>query len=246
MDRAAKMLIVDDNHDLGRNLADIFEDKGFCVRIEHDGSAAVRAAEEEQFDVVLMDIKMPVMNGVDAYRCIKKNNPSATVVMMTAFTTDELVKDALREGAFAVLYKPLDMEVLLSTIETSKQGGRLILVVDDDADLCCNLEDIFRSCGYRVMCARTSEDALKAAQMNNVDIYLIDLKLPTMNGLETYIALKDLRPEAVAVIITAYADELPHLVEGAMQNGAYTCLRKPLDISLLSNILEQALACKQG
>jgi two-component system response regulator HydG len=244
MDKSARMLIVDDNHDLSRNLADIFEDQGFSVRVEHDGSQAVNACREERFDVVLMDIKMPVMNGVDAYRRIKDTNPSTAVIMMTAFTTDELVKDALREGAYAVLHKPLDMEVLLSTIDSSKHGGRLILVIDDDTDLCCNLEDILRSCGHRVICARTSEEALQAAQMNNADVYLIDLKLPTMNGLETYLALKDIRPDAVAIIITAYADELPHLVDGALKQGAYACLRKPVDIALLSHILEQATECQ--
>jgi DNA-binding NtrC family response regulator len=63
-----------------------------------------------------------------------------------------------------------------------------------------------------------------------------------MNGLETYLALKDIRPNAVAIIVTAYADELPHLVDGAMQCGAYTCIRKPLSIPILTQIVEQALS----
>lgn len=235
------MLIVDDNCDLCRNLADILEDRGIVVRMEHDGEKAVAAVAMEDFDLVLMDIRMPTMDGVEAYRKIKEAKPSTPVIMMTAFTTDDLVRDALREGVHAVLYKPLDVEVLLTTVESSRDVGRMILVVDDDTDMCHNLQDILRAQGYRVSCAHTAEEAILAAQANNADIYLIDLKLPTRNGLETYLAVKDIRPNAVALIITAYADELPHLVDSALQYGAYACLRKPVDIAILTDVVDQAL-----
>lgn len=235
------MLIVDDNYDLCKNLADILEDRGIVVRMEHDGDKAVAAVELEDFDLVLMDIRMPLMNGVDAYRKIKEAKPSTPVIMMTAFTTDELVRDALREGAHAVLYKPLDPEVLLATVESSRAAGRMILVVDDDVDICDNLRDVLCSQGYRVSCVHTAEEAILAAQLNNPDIYLTDLKLPTMNGLETYLAVKDIRPNAIAIIITAYADELPDLVDKALQYGAYACLRKPIDMAVLMDVIDKAL-----
>ncbi len=235
------MLIVDDNTDLCKNLADILEDRGMVVRMAHDGCNAIAAIQVEDFDLVLMDIKMPVMNGVEAYRKIRETKPDTPVIMMTAFTTDELVREALREGVHAVLHKPLDLEVLLTTVESSRDAGRMILVVDDDHDLCDNLMDILRGHGYRVSCANTSEEAIQAAQANNADIYLIDLKLPTRNGLETYLAVKDIRPNAIAVIITAYADELPHLVDSALQCGAYAYLRKPVDIEMLTDVVDKAL-----
>lgn len=245
MANTGRILVVDDNIDLCHNLADILEDMNYDVRLEHSGDGAVDAIRKEKFDVVLMDIKMPYVNGVDAYRRMREMDDCPSVVMMTAFTTDELVRDALREGVFAVLYKPLDMDILLNSIEESRESGRLILIVDDNAELCVNLADILQGEGYRAVCVHSAEQALEAARSNNADVFLIDLKLPTSNGLDVYLALKDIRPDATAIMITAYADELPHLVEGSLAHGAYTCLKKPIDCQVLSEILSQVLANKK-
>ena len=64
-----------------------------------------------------MDIKMPMMNGVEAYRRIKKISPDSVVFMMTAHTVKELVREALEEGAYSILYKPLDIEKTIKLVK---------------------------------------------------------------------------------------------------------------------------------
>ncbi len=75
---------------------------------------------ERPFDTVFMDIKMPSMDGVAAYRGIKRIRPGAVVVMMTAYAVDDLVDEALQEGAYGILYKPLDIERVIAVIERAQ------------------------------------------------------------------------------------------------------------------------------
>ncbi|MCK5587590.1 MAG: response regulator, partial [Candidatus Lokiarchaeota archaeon] len=70
---------------------------------------------------IFMDIKMPLMNGVDTYKRIKKIRPDTVVMMMTAYAVEDLVQEALKEGAYGVLYKPLDIENVLTLIK--RVGG---------------------------------------------------------------------------------------------------------------------------
>ncbi len=85
--------------------------------------------------------------------------------------------------------------------------------------------------------------SIKRAEKNNFDIILIDMKLPILNGLETYLAIRNFRPRVVAVVNTGYRQETNELVQRALQENVYTCLEKPIDmdslVSLLTQIKEQ-------
>jgi DNA-binding NtrC family response regulator len=115
-------------------------------------------------------------------------------------------------------------------------------VVDDDPGTCTTLKNILVKKGYNVGIAHNGEDAVAMTQKSTFDIIFIDMKLPTLNGLETYLAIKKISPETVAVLMTAYRREAADLVEEALNNNAYSCLYKPLDMSevlgLTSDILE--------
>jgi len=77
------------------------------------------------FDVILMDIKMPGMNGVETLKEIKMIRPDVTVVMMTAYAVEDLIKEAQREGAYGVLHKPLDVEKMIGLIEGLREGTHI-------------------------------------------------------------------------------------------------------------------------
>ena len=112
-----RVLVVDDDADLARTTALILQGKGFAVNVAADGLAAIRRAERNPFDIALMDIKMPGMDGVETYKRIKTIQPDLAVIMMTGFSFEDRIQDALREGALAVLTKPLDVDRLLELIE---------------------------------------------------------------------------------------------------------------------------------
>ena len=113
MAERAHILVVDDNISLGKSLALVLKRSGYAVTIAIDGLEAIDRVRERQFDVTFMDIKLPIMDGVETYRRIKQIRPEALVIMMTAYSVENLVDEALKEGAYSVLYKPLDMEKVL-------------------------------------------------------------------------------------------------------------------------------------
>lgn len=224
----------------------VLKRKGYEVSIANDGFEAIDTVKEEFFDIIFMDIKMPVLNGVETYKKIKEINEKIIIIMMTAYAVEDLIQDALKEGAYGVIYKPLDFEKILSLIEESKdtkQGG-LILIVDDDPGTCKTIENVLTKKGYDVVISNTGEDAITKAKEKFFDIIFIDMKLPTLNGLETYLELKKINPKLIAIVITAYHQEMDDLVQEAMNNSAYTCLTKPINIEDMLVLINEILTKK--
>jgi len=234
---------VDDNVSLCRSMSLVLERKGYAVTTASDGPDAIAMVEERHFDIIFMDIKMPLMDGVETYKRIKKMRPEAVVMMMTAYAVEELVQEALQEGAYGIIYKPVDIEEVVAIIERARQDceGALILVVDDDPEICTMLNDTLITRGYQVGTAYTGEEAILMAQERAYDIIFIDMKLPTLDGLETYLAIKEVNPEAVAIMMTGYRREMADLVEEALMNNAYTCLYKPIDMEEVVRLVDEIL-----
>jgi two-component system response regulator HydG len=113
------ILVVDDLKSIRLTLGGILGDEGYNVVLAENGYQAIEAAKRTPFDLVFMDIKMPGINGVQTFREIKKINPEAVVVMMTAYSVGDLVKQALVEGAYAVVYKPFDIDDIVSVIDSA-------------------------------------------------------------------------------------------------------------------------------
>ncbi len=237
----ANILIVDDNVSQCKTMSLILRRKGYAVATAHDGPEAIHWVQDRPFDMIFMDIKMPVMNGVETYRRIKEIRPEAVVVMMTAYAVEDLVQQALEEGTHGIVYKPLDIERMLAIVEEAKQvqKGALILVVDDDPGTCITLRNILARKGYEVGIAPNGGEAIAMAQQKTYDIVFIDMKLPVLNGLETYLAIREINPQVVAIMMTAYRQEMAELVEEALRNHAYTCLYKPLEIEDLLGLVER-------
>ena len=104
------ILVVDDSISMCKSMALVLERNSYAVTIAIDGLEAMDRVRERHFDVTFMDIKMPVMDGVETFRKIKQIRPDPVVIMMTAYSVENLIDEALKEGAYSVLYKPLDME----------------------------------------------------------------------------------------------------------------------------------------
>jgi DNA-binding NtrC family response regulator len=111
-----RVLIVDDQPGMVETLADILKDRGCSVTLASDGYQAVKQVGEQSVDLVLMDVVMPGMNGLDTYRAIKYLRPQTPVVMMTGYKVDHLVKQAIHEGTLAVLQKPVDPATIVAIV----------------------------------------------------------------------------------------------------------------------------------
>ena len=108
-----RLLLVDDDPLNTQTLVDIFTHHHYELDTANSGAEALEKAREMRYGLVLSDIKMEGMNGVELLLALKKIQPATPVILMTAYTDDELILQGIREGALIALAKPLDIEGLL-------------------------------------------------------------------------------------------------------------------------------------
>ncbi|MDY6823932.1 MAG: sigma-54 dependent transcriptional regulator [Thermodesulfobacteriota bacterium] len=106
------ILVVDDDPGHRSMLSTLMKGWGYVVSEADDGKSAVAKVREQSFDVVLMDLKMVTMSGVEALEKIKAHNPAVPVIIMTAYSSVDTAVEALKKGAYDYLTKPLDFEKL--------------------------------------------------------------------------------------------------------------------------------------
>ncbi len=122
---ATRVLVVDDEKNIRMTLADILVGEGYEVRTADTGEKAVKLCHKQPFDVVLLDVRMPGMDGFEAFRLIRRERRDTCVIMMSAYSTQEFRQVALDEGAAAFLRKPLDLERVLELIREAQPGSRV-------------------------------------------------------------------------------------------------------------------------
>lgn len=109
-------LIVDDNRALAEDLGEILDGEGFDVRVFFDPLEASKTSEALSFDIALLDVRMPGMDGVELFRVLVQKHPSSSFVLMSAYADDRRLAEALAEGVRQVLTKPLSLPELLELI----------------------------------------------------------------------------------------------------------------------------------
>ena len=226
------ILVVDDEIDTCRNLADILEDLGHQVTIATNGEQALQLVRDNAFDVALLDLKMPGMDGLTLYREIRKLRAGTVAIVVTGYASSETVAEARDAGAWQVLSKPVDFARLLPLVD---EAGRqpLVLVVDDDHVLCQNLWDILRDKGFRVSFAHDHKQAAAQLRHGKHSVVLIDMKLPGGSGREVHEMVRKGSPQAKTVLITGHRSELEQLIEETIREGADAVCYKPFDIPQL-------------
>jgi DNA-binding NtrC family response regulator len=121
-----KILIVDDDADLLEILKDSFEPEGYIVRTAGDGESALKMIEHDPPDVVVLDFRMPGLNGLEVLKRIKRGNPVLPVIMITAYGQELNVSVLTKEGIHTLLTKPLDPNRLRMCVEKALEERNLI------------------------------------------------------------------------------------------------------------------------
>jgi two-component system response regulator HydG len=232
------ILVVDDEVDTCRNLSDILTDLGYRVDVAHDGPSALEKVKRNAYDVALLDLKMPGMDGLELFRRIRELRSGTVGIIVTAYAGTDTTERALAAGAWNVLPKPVDFPRLLALVEEAV-GQPLVLVVDDDPDLCANLRDLLSERGYRVALAHDVGDAAGQLRDTSFRVVLIDMKLPSGDGASVYRLVREANPQARTVVITGYRGELEQRVQEVLKEGADAVCYKPFDVTGLLSTLER-------
>src|SRR5512145_110618 len=119
------VLVVDDEFSMRDSLVHWFEKDGYRTGSAQDAREALRRLEEERWDVILLDIKMPGMDGLELQRRIREVDPDLPVIMITAFASVQSAVQALKEGAFDYVTKPIDPDELSHLVQRAVERRRL-------------------------------------------------------------------------------------------------------------------------
>jgi CheY-like chemotaxis protein/predicted regulator of Ras-like GTPase activity (Roadblock/LC7/MglB family) len=151
---AKRILLVDDESNVVKSCARMLELEGFSVEGVTSGAEAIDLYRGESFDLVLTDLKMPDVDGLDVLTAVRELNPDAAVVIFTAYGTKENVVEALRLGAREFLEKPLDTKTLVATVRT-------ILEQKNGAAVRGNLRTMSLASIFQVNCTERNQARLK-------------------------------------------------------------------------------------
>ena len=115
-----KILVVDDEEPVREMLVTYLETEGYDVSTADSGVSALPAIEDFKPQVVLLDIRMPDMDGLQCLRSIMKRNPDIAVVMMSGFVSEQIARKTLEIGAFDYINKPISFEHLMKVLQLVK------------------------------------------------------------------------------------------------------------------------------
>ena len=117
MDKHARILVVDDDESIRKTMKAILEDEGYLVDLAGTGSEAIQKTEEKAYNVALLDIRLPDMEGVKLLKLMKDTVPRTRKIMVTGYPSMQNAIEALNKNADAFLTKPVNVEELLITVK---------------------------------------------------------------------------------------------------------------------------------
>lgn len=232
-----KILVVDDDQRMVKTICDILKVKGFDTVSAFSGEEAVEKAASETPDCVLMDLKMPGIDGVEALTMIKAASPGLPVVLMSAYASDERTEEARKQGAYGVLAKPVDIQQVLSFLSILRKEES-ILIVDDDPEFCKTLRDILQARGYRVETESDADSVMGLMEKDYKLLVVLDLKLGATDGVEVLRKIRSQYPTKPVVMVTGYKEGMATSIESGLSIGAYACLYKPFAAEELVKVIE--------
>ncbi len=246
-EKAVTLLLVEDDEVTRHELGELMTREGFTVHLAANGLAGWEAFERERPEIVIADLKMPGIDGLELMDRVKAASQPTPVILITAYGDTDTAVEALRTGALDYFKKPIDLDELLDAVGRAKEvalGNRAteqrstILLAEDEPITRRHLAEVLEKEGWHVLRAEDGEVAVALFERNPVDILLLDVKMPKMDGLKALADMRSRRRDFEAIILTGYGDE--SIAIQALRNGAAGFLRKPVDLEELLAVLDKA------
>lgn len=235
------VLIVDDDQNMRATLMEILREDGYFVRSASTGEEAVELCRRYWFRVILMDMRMPGLDGISAYRQIRQHCKRSQIILMSAYGSEGLERSALDAGMLAFLQKPLDLEVVMNLL-TEVMSTSVLFVVPAASSLREFEPSIVRS-GFRVTFADNRNEAEQLLRQIHYDVLVVDC-----DGLgQPHAAIEALRAKAgdTRLIAVCAAPTWDQLRTQSAVNEA-ELLRKPVALDTLISLLERVKCARIG
>lgn len=239
--RPLRILVVDDDTDNANSLAELFQMEGHRADAVYSGEAAIAAYGTARYDIAFMDVMMPGKNGAESFLEIKKLQSNAKVYMMTGYSVEQLLQQAIDNGAMGVLSKPIDSAKVLAVLQEASPAG-IVLIAEDDPDFGPELKELIERSGMQCELVRNGRDALDKVMAGGVDILILDLKMPLIDGVEVYRQLKEAGRTVKTIIIAGNGAEYASTLEAIKDVAITGILNKPFDAMSLLDRLDDLAA----
>lgn len=235
------VLIIDDNRDMAANLQEILQDEGVRVEIARDGYEALDKLGAGGFDLVITDVRMPGMNGVEVLKAVHERWPRLPVIVMTAYSADAILEEAYTAGALDVLSKPVDIEHVIGLVERVSGPSAPVLLVEDDRNLRVALAEALLDIARVVPhTAATAASARRLAAEIGFRVAIIDVRLPDGDGVALACELKQRHQALEVIYITGFAGQRSDLDE-LLRTPQMHLLEKPFQPARLLDLVRSAM-----
>lgn len=241
MTAPGRLLIVEDNRALAENIGEILEDIGYEVLLAHDAETALRLLDEQTFDGMITDLRLPGISGIDLITHMRGEGRRIPVAVITAFAESSTVEHAEQAGALEVLPKPVDFDRLFRVVSEFVRSDRQVLVLEDSEPLAQNIAEALEQRQMTPIVAATVHAALTQRGLPSVAI--VDLRLPDGSGLDAVRRLHARDPSLRVLVTTGYPEDLE--AQAAIRDLACIeapILQKPFDLQQLLERIESATA----
>ena len=235
-----RILVVDDDPGMVRTLQDILRLHGWDVDAATNGDEAVRAVDRRSYSAVLMDVRMPGMDGVTAFQRMHERRPHVPVLLMTAYAADHLLAQAVKSGVLRILPKPLDLRQTLRLLDSAVAETHAVLIVDDEVDFLKTLAGVLRAHGHNVVEATSLEDAVGVTRGGGARVILLHLHIDSVDPASAVATLRGANAQANIILYSGRPSELRAAV--ADVPAVTAALPKPLPMEKLLGLLDDALS----
>jgi len=198
MRKKLDILVVDDDHDNANSMGELFELEGHRVKVVYNGPDAIAAYRASNFDLSLLDVMMPGMNGVESFLAIRKFRPNALVYMMSGYSVEELLKQAVDHGAMGLLTKPVPPETILRMVQSVGPNG-LVVAQGQGPEFTKVLSSSLEGSGAKCHLLRT-HDRPFSPELDNVMI--MDAEETLIDSLCHYTQMRKAQPMPPTLILT--------------------------------------------
>ena len=237
-----RILVVDDDRLMVRTLRDILALRGWETDGVHSGEEAVAAVRVNEYAVVLMDVRMSGITGVEALREMRALRPDLRVILMTAYAASELLAQAERDGALHVFPKPVEIGRLIDMLDALIADARCVLIVDDDADFLRTLTDLVAARGYGTLQADTLDEALTLLQAQLPGAVMLDLRLDGLEPRENVLAIKSVSPAVALILYSGHPLALEQTTGSLPPKFIRAVLQKPFSPDRVFELLDAIFA----
>jgi two-component system, NtrC family, response regulator HydG len=224
MAKCLRILVVDDDEDNANSLGELFEMEGHHVTVAHSGEAAIEHYVGSSFDLAFMDVMMPGLNGVESFMEIRKLRPEAKVFMMTGYSVEQLLQQAMEHGAMGVLSKPINLDKLLKTVDEVRPSG-IVLITEENPAFGAQLKQMMDDAGFACDLLKRETDLV----LDDNAFAIIDIGKPLINCVDVYRQLRLQGHVKPAIILTKPGQQGGDAHEALRDIAVTGILNKPFD-----------------